>query len=464
MNKLEEIIHLLNRSGFGPSSHSLKAYFTLSYAEAVEKIISESTVFSPITWRAKDSLDPLDSSEFSRTGGEKRVRIKNRNGKQTISLKWLMEMIHGSSQLRERMAFFWHDHFAASGGSPKPALRYLNKIRKYSLGSFKDLLFAVAKDGLMIYYLNNKQNINNHPNENFAREVMELFTMGIGNYTEADVQEAARAFTGWTVNKRGEFKFNKNKHDDGLKTFLGQTGRFTGDDILEILVQQPQTAVYITDKIFCYLVGHPLDEATLSGLANEFMNRNYDIKWLVQTILLSKVFRSKESRGQKIKSPIDLLVGLCRLLGLSFGNTNILFKIQYKLKQTLLYPPNVSGWPEGKRWIDIESISDRLQLADTLINNRKLNIKKNIISLEGDESVYAKKGELSTSYNDAFFQNIMNQDPLNGLDTICTLAYGCTHDHLDHSKDEILKKYNSKIMSLKDVLVYVFSQPEYQLN
>ena len=194
----------------------------------------------------------FDYASTAKLNADQKKLIQQRNRKQNIevNLNFLQEMVHGEDQLREKMAFFWHGHFATRVVNPKMSAQILNVIRQNALGNFKDLLFAVSKAPAMLSFLNNQQNKKGHPNENFAREVMELFTMGRGTYTEEDIREAARAYTGWAYNKDGEFVERKNVHDNGTKTFLGRTGNFSGDDVLHIILEQKATARFITAKLY----------------------------------------------------------------------------------------------------------------------------------------------------------------------------------------------------------------------
>ena len=185
----------------------------------------------------------------------------------------------------------------------------LQIIRTNALGSFADMLKAVSKSPAMLQFLNNQQNKKSHPNENFAREVMELFTMGRGNYTENDVKEAARAFTGWAFNAQGQFVFRKNQHDDGNKTFLGKTGNFDGDDILNMLLEHKQTANYISKKIYRYFVNENIDDRNQQWLSGRFYSNNYNIAKLLEDIYTSDWFYDEKNIGIRIKSPVELLAG-----------------------------------------------------------------------------------------------------------------------------------------------------------
>ena len=287
---------------------------------------------------------------------------------------WMNQMATSPAQLREKMTFFWHGHFACRVRRPDAALHLNNTIRQLALGKFGDLLLAVSKEPAMLQFLNNQQNRKQRPNENFAREVMELFTMGRGNYSEKDVKEAARAFTGWGYNARGEFVFRENQHDEGSKTFLGRTGNFNGEQVLSIILEQPRTAEFIVTKMYRFFVNDTPNPAHIQQLAQAFFKSNYDIGALVEQMFSADWFYAAANVGTRIKSPIELLAGIKRTMGLQLMNDRPLVVFQKALGQTLFEPPNVAGWPGGRNWIDSSSLLYRLQLPSVLLRNAEFNV------------------------------------------------------------------------------------------
>ncbi len=264
------------------------------------------------------------------------------------------------------MSLFWHGHFAAKTVNILFDQELLNIIRENALGNFRDLLLNVSKSASMIRFLNNNQNRKGHPNENFARELMELFTMGRGQYTETDVKESARAFTGWNTDIRGTFDFHPRQHDDGIKFFLGKTGNFSGEDILNILLEQKQTAVFITRKIYRFFVNDVADEEIVYKLADRFFASNYDIKDLLTGLFTTPHFYEVKNIGTQIKSPVLWMVGIRRQLPMQLQNPGIQLVLERLLGQVLFSPPNVAGWPGGKHWIDSSSLMLRLQLPEII--------------------------------------------------------------------------------------------------
>jgi uncharacterized protein (DUF1800 family) len=227
----------------------------------------------------------------------------------------------------------------------------------------------------MLLFLNNRQNIKQHPNENFSREVMELFTLGRGNYSEEDVKEAARAFTGWNFNSEGNFLFNERFHDFGSKTFLGHTGNFDGEDVLKIIIEKKQCAHFIAGKIYKFFVNDEPEEKIISSLADSFYASGYNIEKLMHQVFTSDWFYDEKNIGAKIKSPVELLVGMIKNFGLTFNNTKSIVFYERVLGQVLFQPPNVSGWPGGKNWIDNSTLMVRLMLAKRLLKGTMVDMQ-----------------------------------------------------------------------------------------
>lgn len=448
--------HLLWRAGFGPGINQFEEIQTRSNKALVNELFREKD-FTEITYDTPDvvSTDYMDS----RTPAEKRKENQkiNREQNNELNLNFLDRMINSSDQLREKMAFFWHGHFATRINNSKFNRQLLNSIRKNALGNFKDLLFDVSRSPAMLSFLNNQQNKKDHPNENFAREVMELFTMGRGNYTEKDIREAARAFTGWGYDKDGNFNDRKKLHDTGSKTFLGKTGNFTGDDILNNILEQKATAQFITSKIYKFFVNENFDHTIINQLSEDFYHSGYDIKKLLQQIFSSSWFYDQKNIGTKIKSPIELMVGMMRALPMNIQNPENLIVYQKLLGQMLLYPPNVAGWPSGKSWIDSSTLMLRLQIPQIWSGLRPLEY-----SPRQDDDIDMGMKSRETALNKAFknpnitidwnrvekvFQNKNSEDYL--LQNSKSLDMGSVKNFSDQT--------------VKMNIINLMSTPEYQL-
>lgn len=352
--------HLLWRAGFGAGIHQFEDLTNKSSKNFLDDLLEEEA-FTYINYDTPDT-ETLDyMNDKSPAERRKEIQKINRRQNEELNLNFLYKMVTGE-QLREKMAFFWHGHFASRVQNPKFNRQILNVIRKNALGNFRELLFEVSQAPAMLNFLNNQQNKKDHPNENFAREVMELFTMGRGNYTEKDIREGARAFTGWGYDKEGNFQERKKLHDEGIKTFLGKTGNFTGSEVLDIILKQKATSRFITAKIYRFFVNEIEDKAIIDQLADHFYESGYDIKKLMIEIFSSSWFYDQKNISNRIKSPIELMAGIMRTLPMNIQNPENLIVYQKLLGQMLLYPPNVSGWPNGKSWIDSSTLMLRLQI------------------------------------------------------------------------------------------------------
>lgn len=375
--------HLLWRSAFGPMAENAASLEDLSQKKLWDLLVKTSAMKPEKIVVAENLVDGLVNgvqdlamqSEVSKAEAGRKRRQQAREDIKNLNLTWLDEMINSEAQLREKMSLFWHGHFACRVINSFFQQDLLHVIRTNALGNFGTMLKEVSKSPSMLQFLNNQQNRKRSPNENFAREVMELFTMGRGNYTEKDIKEAARAFTGWGYNLDGAFVFRKQFHDDGQKTFLGRTGNFGGEEILDILLEQPQTAVFITKKIYSYFVNEKVDDKNLQWLSQRFFDNNYDIQKLLRDIYTSDWFYAEKNIGNKIKSPIELLAGIRRMLPLELDNDQSQLLFQKVLGQILFYPPNVAGWPGGRTWIDSSTLMVRLQIPQVLAAKESLTIK-----------------------------------------------------------------------------------------
>ena len=386
MNTAQHLQHLHWRAGFGPRPQDLAV--APNPRQALRQLLRDSAAYEPLDGPDLHYQEPPDEAMAvpavapaatpaapptlrRRDLTPAQRKQQNQDVKQVfarMALAWMDRMATSPAQLREKMTLFWHGHFACRVRRPEAALRLHNTTRQHALGKFGDLLRAVSREPAILDFLNNRQNRRQHPNENFARELMELFTMGRGQYTEQDVKEAARAFTGWTYDANG-FKIKARDHDDGPKTFLGRTGNLTGDDVLAIILEQPATATFIVTKIWRFFVSDTPDPARVAPLADAFRRSDYDLTALMTSVFAADWFYEAAHVGSHLKSPVELLAGLRRTLGLTLDNPQPLLGYQRALGQTLFQPPNVAGWPGGRAWIDSSSLLLRLQLPAILLRN-----------------------------------------------------------------------------------------------
>ncbi len=304
---------------------------------------------------------------------QREIRMQARMDSDLLT-SWWLEQIHKTEYpLLERMTIFWHSHFTSDIDKvtwPQFMLWQNQLLRQHALGSFADMLYAITRDPAMLMFLDSAQNLAKSPNENFARELLELFTLGAGHYSEQDVVNAARAFTGWRVDlKKGEFLFQNGYHDNNEKTFMGRTGNFDGNDILNILLQESRTAEYIAEKFWAEFINHDQpDAAVIKSWAAEFRDSGYDIKTLLRTVISSEVFWREQNRGVLIKSPIEFTIGLMRELGIQVDEYEYLRRANQQLGQDLFRPPDVKGWRGGKQWITNTRLIRRYDLTSKLVS------------------------------------------------------------------------------------------------
>lgn len=360
--------HLLARTGFGPTWAEVQTYAALSRSEAVDRLLGETQVVAanpPPDWVAsyppRVKLKRLPSDE-------RQAYIKERREKENaLRAWWLAEMRTTSSPLTERMTLFWHNHFATALDKVKPPVLMYEQnamLRRHALGRFDTLLHAIAKDPAMLIYLDGTVSRKTQPNENFAREVMELFTLGEGHYREADIKAAARAFTGWTVDRdHGGVRFRPSQHDIGLKTLFGQSGLYSGDQVLDLLLERPQTAERITRKLWQEFISPQPDDAVVQSLAEDFRGNDYAIKRLLSALLNSQAFWDPDNRGVLVKSPVEFLIGLERQLALTPIEPTRAVRISARLGQDLLNPPTVEGWLGGEDWLNAHTLLERQRIA-----------------------------------------------------------------------------------------------------
>ncbi len=379
-----KVKQLMNRASFGQGVQKSSLDTKQLYKESVK--------ITPLQSVSKPEMD-LDDLKAMKNDPDRKQKMKdifNKSRKELMKLNvdWV-EKIIAEPTLRERMTFFWHGHFACRTLVPYFAQQQNNILRENALGSFRDLLMGISKDPAMLQFLNNQQNRKDHPNENFAREVMELFTLGRGNYSEQDIKEAARAFTGWGFNAVGDYQFRQRQHDFSDKSFRGETKKFTGEEILESILDDKMTARFITGKFYKYFISDEnIPIKTVEAWGDDFYRSGYDIKKLLQTIFESAEFNDPANTGNKIKSPIELIVGLQLHTGGKFENDQSIVFLERALGQILFYLPNVSGWTSGKGWIDSTSLTFRVALPMLLFGGAETDFEA---SDDGDANGLGKE-------------------------------------------------------------------------
>jgi uncharacterized protein (DUF1800 family) len=420
--------HLLNRAGFGGTPEEVQAMVDLGFEGAVHRIVLYEGIRDPLTppaWLDRplevnlpegparrrppaQTIQPDPAAPAPGPAMEARVPREqlqrarqllmraNRGRIEELRAWWLDRMVRSPRPLEEKMTLFWHGHFATQATRvriPQMIHAHLDLLRRNATGSFRELVLGVSRDPAMLVYLDNNRNRREQPNENYARELMELFTLGVGHYTETDVKEAARAFTGWSMGVQGErgrraagpmlqlriaageakptFMFRPAWHDDGEKQFLGQRGRFDGDDIVRILLEQPRCAEFICAKLVRAFVDEERPRPELvAALADVMRREDYQLKPVLEALFTSRDFYADDVIAGQIKSPVQLVVGAMKQLRAEVEPPVALNLALRQMGQLPLDPPNVAGWDGGKHWINTTTLLARYNFALLLLEGR----------------------------------------------------------------------------------------------
>jgi len=367
-DRTDAIKHLYSRASFGINYPDLLRLSKVNRDKVLDKMFEDTEAFTLLTVAKENILRP--GRKDNPTEEDIKIYTKKRTEQEeAVNIAWVSHLSGDKAHLREKLTLFWHGHFACRTNNGYYNQQLNNVHREHALGNFRTMVIEVSKTPAMLSFLNNQQNKKVKPNENFARELMELFMLGRGHYTEADIRESARAFTGWQFRAdTSEFFFNERQHDKGSKVFFGKTGNFRGEDIIDMILGKRQCAHFIAERLYRFFVNDVPDPIHVKDLGDYFYDENYEIKPLIRRIFSSKWFYQANNVGNKIKSPIELLVGLNRSFYIRYGRPGVLLQLQRSLGQAVFYPPNVAGWPGGTSWIDSSSLLVRLKLPSTLLN------------------------------------------------------------------------------------------------
>ena len=458
MNK-KHIQHLYWRIGFGALPSQMDTLSKKNKKELVDFVFKASKNSTPLKIDTSE-LEALMATPYEDM--KSTVKDFNKLSKEKtkeLNLAWIDRLATTNELLSEKMTLFWANHFVCEDNNFIYTQNFHNTLRTHALGNFKDFVVAISKEAAMTKYLNTKQNKKQKPNENFARELMELFTLGVGNYTETDIKESARAFTGYGHDLKGNFVFRERQHDAENKTFFGKTGNFNGDEIIAIILENKQCAHFICQKLYRYFVNDTIDEKHVDEMAKVFYT-DYNIEKLMRFVLLSDWFYDEKNIGTKIKSPIEFLVGIKTMIPLEFNNAKQQLYLQKLLGQTLLDPPNVAGWKGGRNWIDSNTIVLRLKLPSLLLNNGYISkTKKGETDKIADVSkaIFKKQfgKKFDTTANWAFFNEAFKKVSINEMDNF---VLAC-----DMSADANAYLNSLEKSSKQDYCIQLMSLPEYQM-
>lgn len=383
--------HLLKRTSFGVTTMELeKCLADKNYGASVNRIVDEATRIEPIPVPkcARTIIRPRVKVPMLSAEERKKFFRRKRGAGNELKEWWFDRLVKCDNPFAEKMTLFWHNHFTSSlrkVGQPKPMFRQNMLLRKHSLGDFSKMLHAIVKDPAMLIYLDNRSNRKSHPNENLARELLELFTLGEGHYGEGDIHAMARALSGYGVNRNLDFIFRKRWHDDGVKSFLGKSGKFDADDLIDIILTQKRCSIFIVEKLWREFVNPHPDPKETKRLAKIFRNSGYRISTLMKAMLKSPFFTDPNNRATLIKSPVDMTVGTMRSLEYHDFDTKTALRLLRMMGQDIMDPPSVKGWEGGKSWIDTNTLLTRHGFL-----RRVLRGYRGYMSSDGVKSVFER--------------------------------------------------------------------------
>jgi uncharacterized protein (DUF1800 family) len=459
--------HLLDRAGFGGTPADIDSLVLMGPGKAVDSFIhadDDGDLFPKPQMLMPAERLVYKQREKAATTEEQRREIRKELGKEdytsmlNLRLWWLNRMRYTAAPLQEKATLFWHGHFATSNAKVNDSYMMWQQnetLRRYALGKFPDMLKAMSRDPAMIRWLDLGQSRKDHPNENFAREVMELFSLGEGHYTEKDIQESAKAFTGYRIDyQTGYFRFQEKDFDPGTKTFFDKSGPFTGDDIIDAIVAQPQCARFIGKKLWVFFVSENPPEETITGIAELLLSNGYDIGATLATIFSSAAFYSPHAVHHQIKSPVQWIMQTTKMLEIPLPDARVLENSLAALGQVVFAPPNVKGWDGGRAWISASSLLYRYNMAAYLLSGKARilgggNTKTAIIPLETIAPASVRSG--SDQLLDHLSFRLFNY-PLQTKDRATYLTYLEKHP-VPYSNDTV-----------RDLMQIMMSTPDYQLT
>jgi uncharacterized protein (DUF1800 family) len=475
--------HLLNRAGFGGAPGEIDRLVALGPAQAVRHLVDYEgapDADSNPSWAIHDPERGERLKALRAASPEERRKMQQEEQKhqreRIIELRawWLQRMASGSRPLQEKMTLFWHGHFATSTEKVRNAYlmwRQNDLFRRSGTGNWLELLVAVAKDPAMLVWLDQAQSRKEHPNENFAREVMELFTLGEGHYTERDVTEAARALTGWSYDRMAEdFVTRPVWHDQGAKTIFGQTGNFDGEEFLKMLVAQPQAARFITAKLWNYFAGTPPSAELSDALATAFRNAGNQFKPLLRTMFLCEEFYSPAVIRNQVKSPVQWLVGSVRVLERPLPPPLVCVGLTRNLGQDLFAPPNVKGWDGGLSWITTNTLLARYNEAATLIQGDVSPLAGGMFANRPNANMQFVRRASQARVGGVDVDKLFTEKERSDTEVlIAALERRLLQARLKPDQDKVLREYLAGQPQLNEVAIHnairlVMSTPEYQLT
>jgi uncharacterized protein (DUF1800 family) len=477
--------HLLNRAAFGGTPSEIEKLAGVGPDKAVSSLLDYEKIGDATLnpdWAKPDParMQKLRDVQQHGTPDEKK-QAQQAEGRlqreRMMELRgwWLQRMARGPRPFQEKMTLFWHGHFATSVDKVRDAYfmwRQNELFRRLAVSNWQDLLIETGKDPAMLIWLDQAQSRREHPNENFAREVMELFTLGEGHYTEKDITEAARALTGWSLERvEQKYIYRARIHDDGDKTFLGRTGDLDGDDVIALIVQQPQAAKFITAKIWNYFAGQMPDEKLNDALAEVLRANGNNFKPFLRVMFRSEEFYSADIVRNQVKSPVQWLVGSVRMLECDLPPTIVSWGMTRQLGQELFAPPNVKGWDGGITWITTTTLLTRYNDAQSLVEGTLPSLAA--ADMAGKGGLNGQRAERMLQrirMGGVSVEKILTPEERAGKDTlVAALEHRLLQSALHGDQEKALREFLDSREKLEDADILtairlVMSTPEYQVT
>ncbi len=459
----EDIFHAFARAGFGCDHSTASKWVGKNSADLATYFLKES-----VKATAFDLIRSDDPSLLSKKGltKEERDKVERNSRMSQIDLNkfWLNKMILTDSGYIEKLTFFWHDHFATKVFNPWYIQKQLNTIRSLALGPFKNLLLAMVSDPAMLIFLNNQQNRAGAINENFAREFLELFTIGRGNYSETDIKETARALTGWRTDIKGNSRFEPRLYDNSVKTIFGKKGNFGAEEVIDLVLADKRTAKFIASKFYAFYISDDPDEKIINEMAEFYYKSDYDTSKLLVYIFSSDFFYQNKYHGARIKSPVELLVGIYRLVPVRYEGDDPNANLQRLMGQVLLFPPSVAGWSWGKAWIDSSSLLFRLELPAKILSVAYVDLAETERQMEPNDEARMMGGRALAKFK-----------PFANWSKIESDLNGVSKNEKKNTLVEIMLRVKPKNYvvesielhdqtSIKNAIIELMALPEYQLT
>jgi uncharacterized protein (DUF1800 family) len=435
-----KVAHLLRRATLGPTIEEIQDASQAGFQKTLDRMLAQ--LDRPLT-REEAAAQAIGDIFL--------------NDDESLRAGWMLRMLQSPNLFREKLTLFWHDHFATAISkveNTRMMATQIDTLRQLGLGDFRTLLLAVSRDPAMLIWLDNALNVKGQANENFGRELMELFTLGIGNYTEQDVMEVARAFTGWGL-ERNAFRFYADRHDDGQKTIFEKSGNFGGEDVINMLVARERTAEYVSWKMWRFFASQDPEPADLEPMVQAYKSSGRNTTAMLKAMFSSDAFFSDRVMGRQIKSPVEFAVGVARGLKADL-DPKLFANAAAAMGQSLYNPPDVNGWPGGPDWISTYTLLERVRLVRQLVSRGG---KGKVCGLDTDAIISENFISTNSELLEHFCLRFLHRQPSAKLRRTLTayLAVGTRR------RDVVKLPSNEREDKIRGLCRLILISPEYQL-